>query len=369
METNDYGVTPPASNPAAASHPETPSQRQSATGPTIVVRSSWVPMILMMLLCAAMGAGLLISLVLNVIYGAAYSQYVQTDSSIIETHHSGDEFATKKIAIISVNGVMLESNGFTKKQIDRVRDDDKVKAIVLRVNSPGGAVTAADYLYHHLKETRDERQIPIVVSMGSMAASGGYYVAMAASDEERVIFCEPTGITGSIGVIIPRYDISKLLAKYDIESDSIVSHEHKELGSWTKELQPEERRRLQAQVDLLFNRFKDIVREGRPQLANDEDALTQVATGEVFTGTQAKDLMLVDEVGFIEDAIERAVELTDLGSDDYRVVQYSRTPTLADALTGSVEAPHHPLDTRQILEMSTPRAYYLYSWLPGFVAQ
>jgi len=343
--------------------------RERAPAQTVVVRSSALPVILLLVLCGALGVGLLLSLAFNIYSAAAYAQYFQTDAKVMETHHSGERFANNKIAIVSIEGVMLDSEGFAKKQIDRVRDDENVKAIVLRINSPGGAVSVADYLYHYLQQVRDERNIPVVVSMGSVAASGGYYVAMTASDEERVIFCEPTGITGSIGVIIPRYDISGLLKEWNIESDSIVSHEFKELGSWTEELTPEERRRLQSQVDLLFNRFKDIVKQGRPELDADPNALDQVATGEVFTGLKAKELMLVDETGFIEDAIERAAELAKLKQENYRVVQYKSPPTLADALTGSVEAPRHPLDTKQLLDMTTPRAYYLYSSLPGLVAE
>ena len=343
--------------------------RSGQQAPVVVVRSSITPMILMLLLCIFLGVCLLASVVFNIVSAASYAQYFQTDTDIFEQYHSGSKTATKKIAVISVSGVMLESDGFAKQQIDRVRKDKSVEAIVLRIDSPGGAVTAADYLYHHLTELRDEKNVPVVVSMGSMAASGGYYVAMAASDEERVIFCEPTGITGSIGVIIPRYDVSELLSEYHVKSDSIVSHPLKELGSWTNEMTPEERMRLQSQVDLLFNRFKDIIREGRPQFAKDDDALNQVATGEVFTGLQAKDLMLVDDVGFIEDAIERAAELAKLESDEYRVVEFNRPATLAESLVGSVEAPEHPLSSERIFERTTPRAYYIYSGLPGFVPQ
>ena len=368
----DAETTPPtdSSDPAAAtSSAQSPRRPMGATPSTVVVRSSVVPVILMVMLCIGLGFGLLISIGFNIYSAAAYSQYFPSETDIYEQYHSGSKTASKKIAVISVSGVMISGDGFTKQQIDRVRKDDDVEAIVLRINSPGGAVSAADYLHHHLSELRDEKNVPIVVSMGSVAASGGYYVAMTASDEERVIFCEPTGITGSIGVIIPRYDISELLKEYNVKSDSIVSHPFKEMGSMTKELTPEERRRLQSQVDLLFGRFKDIIREGRPVFAKDEDALDQVATGEVFTGVQAKELMLVDDVGFIEDAIERAAELAKLESDKYRVVQYGRPATLAESLVGTVEAPENPLNAERIFEMTTPQAYYLYSGLPGFAPQ
>jgi protease-4 len=366
MDTKDQS-TPPAFTPPTGMGTAQP-QAPQPPAPTVMILKTPGAFVAK-LLAVVLGIALLVSLIANMVSFAAFSEYFQTDTNITEKFHSGEKYASDKIAIIKVSGVMMEGEGFTKRQIDRVRDDDNVKAIVLRVDSPGGAVTAADYMYHHLVELKKEKQIPLVVSMGSMAASGGYYVAMAVGDEEKAIYAEPTTITGSIGVIIPRYDVSKLLSKYDVESDSIVSHPHKELGSWMKEMSPEERKKLQDQVNLLFARFKDIIKQGRPMFQKDEDALNQVATGEVFTGEQAKDLMLVDEVGFIEDAIKRAADLADLGKDDYRVVEYQSPATLADALGVSIQTPQHPLDTRALLELATPRAYYLYSWLPPLSAQ
>src|SRR5688500_19769660 len=108
----------------------------------------------------------------------------------------------------------MEGDGFVKRQIDRIREDENVKAIVVRVDSPGGTVTGSDYIYHHLKKLRKEKNVPIVVSMGGMAASGGYYVSMAVGDEKDTIFAEPTCETGSIGVILPHYDLSGLMARY-----------------------------------------------------------------------------------------------------------------------------------------------------------
>lgn len=364
MENKDQSAPPAFVPPGGPNSP-----RPAPPPPPQVMILKTPGAFLMKLLCAVLGIGLFISLITNFGLFAAFSEYFQTDSNITEHFHSGEKHADDKIAIISVSGVMMEGDGFTKQQIDKVREDDDVKAIVLRVDSPGGAVTAADYMYHHLTKLKKEKKIPIVVSMGSMAASGGYYVSMAVGDEEKSIYAEPTTITGSIGVIIPHYDVSDLLAKYDIKSDSIVSHPHKELGSWTKEMSPEERKKLQDQVNLLFVRFKEIIKEGRPMFKQDEDALNQVATGEVFTGQQAKDLMLVDEVGFIEDAIKRAADLADLKKDDYRVVKYQSPASFSDLLSGNIQAPKNPLDAQAIFELATPRAYYMYSWLPGFSAQ
>ena len=104
------------------------------------------------------------------------------------------------MAIITVSGVIVDGDGYVKKQIERVRQDEDVKAIVLRVNTPGGTVTGSDYILHHLNRLRAERKLPLVVSMGSVAASGGYYVSMAVGDQPQSIYAEPTTTTGSIGV-------------------------------------------------------------------------------------------------------------------------------------------------------------------------
>jgi protease-4 len=352
-----------ASSPSAA--PE--SGREARPTPTMIVVDS-SPRVLMKIGLSLLGLALLVSLLFNVgtimLYSSAWKQYFNNDHNVTERYHSGSKTATDKIAIIDISGLMLQGEGFVKNQIDRVREDDDVKAVVVRINSPGGAVTAADYMFHHLKKLRDEEELPLVVSMGSLAASGGYYAAMAVGDKEKTIYAEPTTITGSIGVIIPRYDVSEFLEKQlDIKSDSIKSHQLKDLGSWTRPLTADERQRLQSQVNLLFERFKEVVREGRPAFRKDDNALGQVATGEVFTGEQAKSLMLVDEVGFIEDAIVRAAELANLPKNKYRVVEFEAPATIADQLIGRVEH-SSSFDARTLFEMATPRAYYLYSWLP-----
>ena len=149
-----------------------------------------------------------------------------------------------KVAIITVEGVISETeDGFIKRQIDCVAEDENVKAVVLRVDSPGGTVSASDYLYHHLcKMAAGKRQIPMVVSMGGIAASGGYYVSMAVGHDPDTIFAEPTTFTGSIGVIIPHYDLAGLMDKIGVKEDSIVSGPLKEMGSPTRPMTPRKKR-------------------------------------------------------------------------------------------------------------------------------
>lgn len=284
---------------------------------------------------------------------------------------SGDEYADGKIAVITIDGVISDSEdeGFVKRQIDEVIDDDDVKAIVLRVDSPGGAVTGADYLFHHLKKLKKEKGVPVVVSMGGMAASGGYYVSMAVGDQKDSIYAEPTTTTGSIGVIIPHYDISGLLARFDVKDDSISSHERKQMLAMTRPIPAEHRLIIQGYVNETFDRFKTVVKEGRPQFSKDGAALDKLATGEIFSADQALKHGLVDKIGFLEDAVDRAIELAGLTEDDVQVVKYKKPVSFLDdiALMQS-RASRGSLSVDDLLEMSTPRAYYLVTSLPALAS-
>lgn len=287
-----------------------------------------------------------------------------------EKYHSLNADARKKIAIIEVNGAILEGDGFVKKQIDRAQHDEDVVAVVLRVDSPGGTVTGADYIYHHLRELVEERNVPLVVSMGGVCASGGYYIAMAVGDQQDVLFAEPTTWTGSIGVIIPHFDLSGLLARFNIRDDSVASAPLKQMASPTRPMTEQERQLLQQLVDESFERFKEIVVRGRPKLKGDQDALQAVTTGQIFTANQALKHGLIDQIGFIEKAIERATELAGYDTDHVRCVKYKQPPTLLGELAG-VEAfpqPSQRLDLAGWVDLTAPRAYYLWTWLPTILS-
>lgn len=305
---------------------------------------------------------------------SSYQSYFSDPSGPQEKYHSLSKMANKKIAIVDVSGTIMQGEGFVKDQLDRIREDTDVVAMVLRIDSPGGTVTGSDYLYHHVRELREDRELPTVVSMGSICASGGYYIAMAVGDQEDAIFAEPTTWTGSIGVVIPHYDFSGLLENYDVKDDSIASHKYKLMGSPTRALDPEERaeeRQLfQELVNLSFEGFKDIVRSGRPKFREDDAALDAVATGQIFTAKQARDKGLVDEIGFIEDAVERAAELANVEVDDVRCVKYDApTPSLATLLSARASSPSLiDGDLRSFLDLTAPRAYYLCTWLPSILS-
>ncbi|MFP6657624.1 MAG: signal peptide peptidase SppA [Pirellulales bacterium] len=357
------GAAPGRPNSAAANPMPTGQLRRRPPLRVIVEQSMGLGRKLLFgLLLGALAFSVMINFGL---YGS-YSTYVQTDPKMNETLHSGSAAASDKIAIISVGGAILDSDGFVKQQIDRVRQDKNVKAIVLRVDSPGGTVTASHYLFHHLKELQKEKEIPLVVSMGGIAASGGYYISMAVGDAEDTIFAEETTWTGSIGVIIPNYDISGLMEDWKITDRSYASGQLKQMGSPTRKADTVEVETFNALIQETFDEFKNIVKQGRPNLANDKAAMNEISTGQIFTAKQAKRLGLVDKLGYIEDAIDRAADLAALSKDSYRVVQYDRPQSLFDITL--MRAPPKNLELSALLDLTTPRAYYLCTWLPSIAA-
>lgn len=321
--------------------------------------------------------GLLIALGFSVMFNLSlyghYHTYAQTDPNITERLHSGSANVPDKVAIIAVKGAIMESDGFVKRQIDRVREDDNVKAIVVRVDSPGGTVTASHYIYHHLKKLQKDKEeasgkdFPMVVSMGSIAASGGYYVSMAVGDAPNTIYAEETTWTGSIGVIIPSYDITGLMDKYGVVDVSYTSGELKQMGSPTRDRTPLQIKKLEQLVDESFKGFEEVVAYGRPVLAKDANAMGEVRTGQIFTAKQAHKLGVVDKLGYLEDAIDRACELAKVELEEVRVVEFEQPVGLFDrALGGQASGPS--FDLAAFIDLTAPRAYYLCSWLPSVVS-
>ncbi len=313
-----------------------------------------------------------IALLIIIWMNSSYKSYFQR-SNIEEHYHSLSTTATDKVAIINVEGIITHNDGFAKWQIDQVRSDPDVKAVVVRIDSPGGTVTGSNYLYHRLTQLAAERKIKLVVSMGGICASGGYYTAMAVGATPETIFAEPTTWTGSIGVVIPHYDLTGLLEKLAVTDDSIVSNPLKLTGSPTRkvsgELAEKEQKILQALVNDAFTDFKDIVKSGRPKFQNDDKALDAVATGQVFSAKQALDKGLIDKTGYIEDAIDQAIKLNGLTKENVRVVRYSAPKGLLDLFGGPLgESQHGRLDVSALLDLTAPRAYYLCTWLPAVAA-
>jgi len=205
-----------------------------------------------------------------------------------------------RVAVISIKGIILDPLPVVRK-IEKLRKDKSVKALVVRVDSPGGSVGASQEIYRAIERFRNSGK-PVVVSMGNVAASGGYYVSAAAD----YIFANPGTITGSIGVIIQHVAYRELLEKIGVRTTTIKTGKFKDTLSPTRELTEEERKYLESTIKEAYEQFLKAILKHRKIK---ERRLRRVADGRVFTGKRAKELGLVDELGGLEDAIEKAKEL------------------------------------------------------------
>jgi protease-4 len=206
-----------------------------------------------------------------------------------------------RIALIRVEGIILDSQE-TIGELRRFSENPAVKAIVLRIDSPGGGVVPSQEIHDEIKRVRMKNNKAVIASMGSVAASGGYYIAVAT---DRIV-ANPGTLTGSIGVIMETANIEGLLQKIGVEGVVIKSGKYKDVGSPLRKMSDEERGLLQSVMDDVHKQFIEAVAEGRAIEMTDAQAL---ADGRIFTGRQAKDAKLVDELGDLEDAIQLAADV------------------------------------------------------------
>ena len=210
-----------------------------------------------------------------------------------------------RIALVRLRGVVMDA-GNVVDQLERYRKDDRIKAVVIRIDSPGGAVGPSQEIYQGLKALQETKTV--VASMGTVAASGGYYAACGA---ER-IFANPGTITGSIGVIVQYPYLGELFDKIGIGEEVVKSGEFKDMGSPVRELTPEERELIQGLVDDVHRQFVEAVSESRDL---PKEQVRALADGRIFSGFQAKELGLVDELGGLVDALRSAAELAGIAGE------------------------------------------------------
>ncbi len=214
----------------------------------------------------------------------------------------------ERIALFNVRGVIMnmEESYFSVPQynhqrilesLETVKNDETIKGIILRVDSPGGGVYESAQLSDKIREVKAARDIPIYVVMESMAASGGYYISAYADK----IYATNETITGSIGVIMSGMNYAGLLEKMGVEDMTIKSGDMKDVGSSTREITQKDLDVLQGLVDSMYERFVDVVSEGREL---DRDYVYEIADGRIYDGAQAKDNGLVDDIGYYEEALE-----------------------------------------------------------------
>jgi protease-4 len=306
-----------------------------------------------------------------------------------ERHYSGDRSAQDKVAILHLEGVILEGLlQFVHQQIDTAAADKDVKVVVLRINSPGGSITASDDLHRRLVELRDgnarkkTNPKPLVVSMGSLAASGGYYAAMPA----RTLLAERTTLTGSIGVFASFPNVKGFTDEHKITFLTIKQGEIKDSGSPFKDMTDKEKQVWQDMVDHAYEQFLAVVEQSRPHLTKAKmlepveiqpvhagpskagEPLPRKysryrADGGIYTADAALELKLIDRIGTLDDAILAAHDAAQLG-ELYQAIAYERPRSLTELLLGArLPQPGGLLDPGRLKNGLAPRLWYL---APGF---
>ena len=292
---------------------------------------------------------------------------------LIETRVSGPTRAPK-ILLLDIRGEIREteekgglfgrssesSAARIREELDRARADSQVKAVLLRIDSPGGSATASDVAYHEILRFKQETNLPVLAQIMGMAASGGYYIAMASDD----VRAHPTSITGSIGVIYTGVSVAGLMEKLGIYDQTLTSGPYKAAGSPLQRMTPEQRAQLQSIIDELHARFVSIVDRGRPGLELAQ--VKKLADGRIYSANQALEAGLVDGIGTIDDAVVRMKELAGMGRA--QVVSYHRSSEYRKNLYTEAPGGSAPrLDLSSLLGIPPARPGFHYLWLPpGF---
>jgi len=278
---------------------------------------SWASRIFLTLATTIFG----LSLALNV-YLILLSGILNNSKPRVTTIEDGD--VTEKVAVIPLTGAIFDG---TARNFDRFMDDVEkdtaVKAIVIEIDSPGGTVTASDQIHHRLEDFKLKfPDKPVIIAMGGLAASGGYYVACAGDH----IFAQRTTMTGSIGVLWQSMNVSRLLDKWGVEDNSIHSTgaDYKEVGSPTKPMSAEESQYIRAIIDQAFSEFKQVVVGGRKSAL--KQPIDTIANGKIYTAQEALSLGLVDAIGYLSNATQHAAGVAKLKNP--MVVRYEPAPSL-----------------------------------------
>jgi protease-4 len=276
-----------------------------------------------------------------------------------------------KILVLDVSGAITSEEergafGIGKREgmVSRIESelhlaeqDDDVRAVIVRINSPGGTVTASDILYHRLSRFRESRNVPVVAQLMDTAASGGYYVALAADE----IVAHPTTVTGSIGVIFTSVSVAGLLDKVGVRNQTIKTGSKKDIGSPLRTMTPEERELLETLLGDMQDRFMGLVEERRPSLTPENRKL--IGDGRILSAPQALAAGLVDRIGYLDNTIE--VTKSRAGLSEARVILYRRSDELAENLYSRAEFPTPQINLINFdlsSALTTPQLLYL--WMP-----
>ncbi|TVM01028.1 MAG: signal peptide peptidase SppA [Candidatus Brocadia sp. WS118] len=279
-----------------------------------------------------------------------------------------------KILIIDVSGIISEERkrglaGLSdepdmvariKEELNTAAGDKHMKAVILRINSPGGTVTASDMIYHEIEQFKENTDIKVIACIMDLGASGGYYVAVSADK----IIAHPTTVTGSIGVIMLNLSVEGLLQKIGVKDASIKTGEHKDMGSPLKAMTDEERKIFQGIMNNMYERFLSVIAENRKELT--QEKLRSLADGRIYTSQQAVEYGLIDQIGYLDEAILLAKK--DAGLTKARVVIYHRPGAYKNNIysqlsgTGFGAINLLNIDLRTFVHSGTPS--FMYLWAP-----
>lgn len=327
---------------------------------------------------AALGiaAGIfVVSIMLNFAYSMAFGNFASFQENLLA--FSEEEFSEKtleqgtgfeRIAVVEVNGTIedvaanpFQSVGYNHRQflrmLDQAGEDETIRGIILRVNSPGGGVVESADIHRKITEIQKETKKPVYVSMGSVAASGGYYISAPANK----IYANPSTMTGSLGVIMQTLNYSELADNLGIEFETVKSGPHKDIGSPDRDMTKEERNILQSMVNNSYDEFVKVIASGRDM---SEATVKKIADGRVYDGRQAKELGLVDELGNLDDTI--AAMKKEIGDETLSVIEYEQDFGFGSLFQMTAQKmlgkDADLLGIRQLIgESNSPRLMYLFT--------
>ncbi len=246
-----------------------------------------------------------------------------------------------------------------KEELKLAQEDKHIKALLLKINSSGGMVTASDILHHEISRFKQKTGVKVVACLMEIGTSGAYYVATSADK----IIAHPTTVTGSIGVMILKLDLSGLMQKIGVQDETIKSGDKKNILFPLRSITPEEREIVQQIIDNLQERFLQVVRQGRPNMG--EQQLAQIADGRILDSREALRLGVIDKIGYLDDAIENAKQLA--GLSEARVIIY-RPPFSQKAniyaQTGGLMPQPNPAQSYVNSLLPGLNPYFMYLWLP-----
>lgn len=276
-----------------------------------------------------------------------------------------------KILLIDISGTISEQEksagmlrqpeastvSIVRESLQKAEKDKRIVGLILRINSPGGTVTASDIIHHEIVEYKKRTHTPVVACIIGVGASGGYYIATAADE----IVAHPTAITGSIGVIMMKFNLLGLMGKIGVEEQTVKSGEKKDIMSPFRKATPEEVKLGQEIIDQLHARFLDVI-IARPGNSLSRDELRKLADGRIYTARQALDIKLIDRVAYLDDIINTVKKKS--GADNARIVTYYRPGTYKGSIYADTGDKGGALELLSALDSLAVGSGFMYLWRP-----